>query len=680
MNSKVFSVTKPSRWHALFGVLFAVHLSNPAFSEVIAQEPKYEITTESLLEHFNKFKTDSLPVDQTDLDIATSRQSALQLVFRKFLGKELRAEIEAEDSHAIRRLKILMAKRDYSTWFRFSDEVSRGIAEGPHDLNALVKPVLSPQEGYLAKLMLIRQAKYTVDATYYIFTLDEAGLALVNEMKNAVRRGVHVRVMVDSLGSVEATLSGNPHFKALITDAKENAGFMLNPETGEPTSVRAGVEILVFNPVTNLPAWFRSRSVEMINKFQRATAKDPSKVKELATTRWNINRRTHDKILIADAQFPELSIGIIGGRNISNHYHGLDPASNDNYRDIEVIVRNDPTKAATMDRTLSVGEALSQQYDRLYFHSANRNVAVGLLGFLFDQKKNMEKLEGASKKVQIATAGTASSLGEDMNNPEFGKKYLAEGFVDSKVNLINSTHNLLRTVDEMPAAILDSVTIGHYEEIVREASLETNQKNLLSKVVQLASNEKKSITVISPYLWLGPKDVKFIHDWLSADPNRRFTLFTNSIVTSDNMPAQTLVDVETIPGLLKDPRFHAQIKAYEYGRADDVNLGGTKHYGKLHFKGAYFESLQTSIITTSNKDPRSQLLNSESGLDIQSAEYAKNMEREIADLLQNSHEWGSPEFHQIRNSPRVPKMKQEVIKYQIHIFKLMQILNLWWLV
>jgi putative cardiolipin synthase len=76
-----------------------------------------------------------------------------------------------------------------------------------------------------AKLWMIENAEHTIDFTYYIFQADLIGYAMIGAMCNAVRRGVDIRVVVDSAGSI----SGGEHapLRALETCA-ENAGFMRN--------------------------------------------------------------------------------------------------------------------------------------------------------------------------------------------------------------------------------------------------------------------------------------------------------------------------------------------------------------------------------------------------------------------------------------------------------------------
>jgi len=137
-----------------------------------------------------------------------------------------------------------------------------------------------------AKLWMIENAEHTIDFTYYIFKADLIGYAMVGAMCDAVRRGVDVRVTIDSVGSI----SGLTHapLRALETCA-EDAGFMRNRQ-GQITTRKARVQVVVFNAVS---------------KFG------------------NPNRRSHDKLLIVDGHHPKKAAVMTGGRNISLDYYGI---------------------------------------------------------------------------------------------------------------------------------------------------------------------------------------------------------------------------------------------------------------------------------------------------------------------------------------------------------------------
>ena len=74
-------------------------------------------------------------------------------------------------------------------------------------------PALEDAQRSLAvKLWLIAHARHTVDVMYYIFTRDRAGYAVIGALCEAVIRGMDVRIMVDSKGTVRAQSQLDPLF------------------------------------------------------------------------------------------------------------------------------------------------------------------------------------------------------------------------------------------------------------------------------------------------------------------------------------------------------------------------------------------------------------------------------------------------------------------------------------
>ena len=132
-----------------------------------------------------------------------------------------------------------------------------------------------------AKLWLIENAEHTIDVMYYIFKRDTVGYAVLGALCNAVKRGVDVRIMIDSLGSIHPSHS---ELSALETCADE-AGFMRNID-GQVTTKKARVQVVIFNALSN----------------------------------FHFNRRSHDKLLIADGHHPKNAAVMTGGRNISLDY------------------------------------------------------------------------------------------------------------------------------------------------------------------------------------------------------------------------------------------------------------------------------------------------------------------------------------------------------------------------
>jgi putative cardiolipin synthase len=177
------------------------------------------------------------------------------------------------------------------------------------------------------KIWLINNAKYSVDLTYYIFTKDLSGYAILGSLCNAVKRGVDVRIMVDSMGSYSMNHSG---LKALI-NCNGEAGLRRNPQ-GQETVTRAKVQAVIFNSLTRLTA--------------------------------RANRRSHDKLLIIDGAYSDDAWVLTGGRNVSNDYYGFDDNLKDDlsvFKDMEILLK--PKKNS------QGSESVSQIAEYYYSHT-----------------------------------------------------------------------------------------------------------------------------------------------------------------------------------------------------------------------------------------------------------------------------------------------------------------------
>ena len=136
----------------------------------------------------------------------------------------------------------------------------------------------------VARLALADLAERSLDLQYYIWDADVSGRLLADRVIRAADRGVRVRVLLDDISIVDrdtaiARLSAHPN-----------------------------IDIRAFNP-------FRDRGNRLGDLFT-----DPSRV----------NRRSHNKIMIADN-----AIAIVGGRNIADNYFGVYGESN--YRDLDTL-------------------------------------------------------------------------------------------------------------------------------------------------------------------------------------------------------------------------------------------------------------------------------------------------------------------------------------------------------
>jgi len=237
------------------------------------------------------------------------------------------------------------------------------------------------------KLWVIEHARYTVDVMYYIFARDPVGYAMLGELCDAVKRGVDVRIMVDSLGSFSPT---HDELRALETCA-DQAGFMRNQQ-GQITTKKARVQTVIFNAVSKL----------------------------------RINRRSHDKLLVVDGHSPADAVVMTGGRNISLDYYGInedgtrDPTA---FRDLELLLRASPGDVATH----TVGGVSEIYYSLLFLHKGNKRL-YPIEGDDAEDEKEYEEIYARERKKAQQSLKFIKSIPEVKKQLANMPRYMQQGF------------------------------------------------------------------------------------------------------------------------------------------------------------------------------------------------------------------------------------------------------------
>lgn len=180
------------------------------------------------------------------------------------------------------------------------------------------------REQFRLMLEAIDAARKRIDLEMYIFHPDEAGRTMLEALIRAVRRGVMVRLMYDSVGC-----------------------------TGTPDSffepfVKVGGNLIEFNPLSP----FRLR----VNKLGQYL-------------RWTPNRRDHRKLLVCDGVLPggqEGAVAFIGGRNIGDEYCTL-PVGQGQWRDSGVWLQGPVTVQ------------LGHLFDRMWIHGGGKATVIPTL-------------------------------------------------------------------------------------------------------------------------------------------------------------------------------------------------------------------------------------------------------------------------------------------------------------
>jgi phosphatidylserine/phosphatidylglycerophosphate/cardiolipin synthase-like enzyme len=194
----------------------------------------------------------------------------------------------------------------------------------------------------------------------------------------------------------------------------------------------------------------------------------------------------------------------------------------------------------------------------------------------------------------------------------------------------------------------------------------------------------KHVRIVSPYLFLAEyrdddgnlvrDEAQEFRDWIETHPDATLEIVTNSVLTSDNFPAQSVIDMETAPRLVLPPDMrqawldlksgeeltaelvhsdrwrelvnNPRVILWETGRMDSKLLGGDRAYGKLHAKFLFTEIV--GFVGTTNFDYRSRLYNNEMGFFFDSEELIGDLLESFEQLVSFSYRWGSPEWLEMR--------------------------------
>ena len=159
--------------------------------------------------------------------------------------------------------------------------------EGRHHL-ALIE---FGEDALLLRIHMIRAAQQHIELQNFILRGDDTGVLILNELLDAARRGVKVRLLLDQMFSFSDV-------EYLVRLTMEHSNF----------------EIRFYNP-----------------SFDKAKMANHDWINGMACCFRKVNQRMHNKLLVADDL-----VGLIGGRNIADRYFDYD--TNYNFKDRDVAV------------------------------------------------------------------------------------------------------------------------------------------------------------------------------------------------------------------------------------------------------------------------------------------------------------------------------------------------------
>lgn len=410
--------------------------------------------------------------------------------------------------------------------------------QGHHDQSGF-HPLFSGEDAFVARIASIRAAEKSIDLQYYIWNNDMTGNLMLNEVLLAADRGVRIRLLLDDLNSGKFE--------------KQLRILASHPQ----------IEIRMANP-------FASRGWRIFEIGRLS----------------EVNRRMHNKVLIADSE-----IGIVGGRNIGDEYFS---ASNEmNFGDLDLWAIG------------PVIPSLAKEFD-LYWNSEISYPIESLVS----SKPTVEDLN----KVRAVQSDAAQKA---LTTP------YTQGFRDSQL-ITDFTKGSIKIFWGEGRVVYDT------PEKFRQPATEQDD-NLHVQLRPYLEKSSKEIFMVSPYFVPLDGGVKYLTGKVSN--GLRIIVLTNSLASSD---------VSGVFGGYKGYRkalIRGGVELYELRpklQGDKKKIkktwGSSGSHAGLHGKTMLFDD-RMIFVGSMNLDPRSAYLNSEMGVVVDSAEMAKDFAHKLKDDL-----------------------------------------------
>jgi len=406
-----------------------------------------------------------------------------------------------------------------------SAERLRGVASG-----SAFRLLESGQSALAARLALVEQARHSLDLQYYIFRFDVSGRLLVDALIRAAQRGVRVRILLDDLDSHD------------------------NEDVIAGLDAHKLIEVRLFNP-------FKVRGQAPLGRLAEWLAGDG-----------RVNRRMHNKLMVADNHF-----GITGGRNIGDEYFQADASVA--FRDLDVLATGEvvPRLSEAFDRYWNAPQVVSAR--ALPTIESRRQLRAVLDREVADLRVQLARVLDELRAIEPVGGAVAAGCG-----PWTAGR--AEVLIDD------------------PAKTLDGV---------ESADLPVRA------LLRLGSQVRRELLIASPYFVPGKRGVAWLRE--RHDGGRvRVRILTNSLAATD-VP---LVHAGYAP--YRRALLEAGIELYELKPLKERTRWGLaltrgSSRASLHGKAVVFDR-SAAYVGSMNLDPRSIHLNTESGLILHGSEIA----------------------------------------------------------
>ncbi len=438
------------------------------------------------------------------------------------------------------------------------------------------------EEALLSRAWLADHAKHSIDVQYFIWSHDNIGTLAAASLLRAAKRGVKVRVIVDDL----------------LVDASHEALYAL--------ASHPNIDIRIYNPNLNI-------GTSIIGKVFNATLRFRS-----------VNQRMHNKVFIVDN-----SAVITGGRNMADEYFDYDHEYN--FRDRDALLIGDSVRSVSASFETYWNSKYVSSIESLIDNPFEATIEVSTALWEEDGYTN-EVLH--NNLLMVHTTEEIKDIYRYLNHYELNEENYTED-VRAKVKAINQQFQWILDQMHWVDAVFISDMPGKNDNII---SLGGGSKitQTLEDVIRSAVH---SITIQSPYLVMSDEAWQLLKHAVKRGVKVRIS--TNSLSSTDNLAAYSGYAKQR-KRLLKtgfdiyEFKPDAQIRQDIINRYPEVSNNPPKF--AIHAKSLVVDS-KVGYIGSFNFDPRSENLNTETGIFFNDETLAKQLESSIETDMSPYNSW-----------------------------------------
>ena len=408
-------------------------------------------------------------------------------------------------------------------------QVQKQLLELPtQESQVKFKVIPNPKDALATTVSTIRDANHTLDISTYIISPDQSGRIVISEIEKAAIRGVSIRLLVDSYGSL--TTQGE-----LSTLLKYK-----------------NVEVTSFNSLTNWKRYPKSMALWLKEMFG-------FQVTDRSADKFFFNR-LHDKIMIADRGHESMMI-LVGGRNLANPYFGVGKASS-NFLDLSVLIKPDT-------QSQNFANDIGKYFESIYYHQTNQILVDPKFGIFNSEAKRVKRIKEAIESNDWLDSTIESMRANQSNH---------QNFESASIRLVHELQNITRkrnlfnfsTYNWKPGVNVNSVSRS-LREAIRSA--------------------KKHVRIITPYLILNANDMQQLKESLLMNPDLKVEFLTNSAQSTNHPSSQLIFETLVLPHLLeiqKHPEIGNRLSIFMYHpKPNEQSIDGVLHAKLVEIDGQF---------------------------------------------------------------------------------------------